>query len=147
MRRREPLTVETAPAAAQRWLARRDYSQQELRERLQREGLSAADAAALVAEFADTWWQSDERFAETLVRTRARQGKGPRLVAAEFFQHDLSAADFRRACDSAEVDWYAAAHEALRRSRHEDPVKLRQVLVRKGFSADQIRDVLRERQA
>lgn len=145
MPRREPLTAQTAPAAAHRWLARRDYSRRELRERLQREGLGAEDAEALVAELADGWWQSDERFAEMLVRTRARQGKGPRLVAAEFFQHDLSAADFRRACGAAAVDWHAAGHEALRRTRHDEPEKLRQVLVRKGFSADQIRDVLKER--
>lgn len=143
MARREPLTVETAPAAARRWLARRDYSRQELAARLQREGLSATDTQALVAELADGWWQSDERFAEMLVRTRARQGKGPRMVAAEFFQHDLSQADFRRACDVAEVDWHAAAMEALRRCSHSDPHKLRQVLVRKGFSADQIRDALK----
>ncbi len=142
MARSEPLTAKTAPAAARRWLARRDYSRQELAARLQREGLSTADSEALVAELADGWWQSDERFAVTLVRTRARQGKGPRMVSAEFFQHGLSEADFRQACDEAEVDWHAAALEALRRCSHSDPVKQRQVLVRKGFFSEQIRDAL-----
>ena len=112
MRRREPLSTDTAPAAARRWLARRDYSQAELRARLEREGLAATDADRLAAELADGWWQSDERFAVSLVRSRARQGKGPRLVRAEFSGHALDEADFRRACDEAEVDWQAAAAEA-----------------------------------
>ena len=144
MRRREPLSTDTAPAAARRWLARRDYSQAELRARLEREGLAATDADRLAAELADGWWQSDERFAVSLVRSRAREGKGPRLVRAEFSGHALDEADFRRACDEAEVDWQAAAAEALRRCRHSDPQRQRQFLQRKGFESDQIRDALAE---
>lgn len=143
---REALDAHTAPAAARRWLARRDYSRHELSSRLQREGLGAQEAEALVAELADGFWQCDVRFAETLVRTRARQGKGPRMVRAEFFQHQLDESDFRRACRAAEVDWHAAAFEALRRTRHTEEAKLRQVLSRKGFFSDQIRDVIKELQ-
>lgn len=140
--RKEPLTQESAPAAARRWLARRDYSQQELLARLLRNGLPQADAEALVAELADGWWQSDQRFALMLIRTRARQGKGPRMVAAELAQHGLSRAEFSQACDEAEVDWSEAAAEALRRTQHADPVKLKQLLSRKGFDSDQIRAAL-----
>lgn len=139
---KEALTVETAAAAARRWLARRDYSQQELLARLQREGLERQDAETLVAELADGWWQSDERFAVSLVRTRARQGKGPRMVAAELAQHGISEADFHQACAEAEIDWDEAVSEALRRTRHTDAAKLRQLLSRKGFDFDQIRAAL-----
>lgn len=141
--RRNPLTTETAPAAARRWLARRDYSEAELQARLEREGLEAAEARALVAELADGWWQSDSRFAQMLVRQRLRQGKGPRLIAAELSTHQLSDADIRLAFEEAEPDWEAAALEALRRCRSSEPQKRQQFLLRKGFSGEQIRQAMR----
>lgn len=142
MQRKHPLTADTAPAAARRWLARRDYSQHELCQRLQREGLTPLEAERLSAELADGWWQDDARFAATRVRARARQGKGPRVIAAELAGHGFSEADIRAAEAEADVDWREAAAEALRRSSHADPNRQRQVLLRKGFTAEQIRQAL-----
>lgn len=139
---RKELTPETAPAAIRRWLARRDYSRSELQRRLERQGLGAAQARQLVAEFAQTIWQCDERYAEMRLRSRARAGYGPRYIAAELQGHGIDGGQFEQACREAAVDWLAAGREALRRCRSDDPHKQRQHLQRKGFEAEQIRALL-----
>ena len=76
------------------------------------------------------------------IRTRARQGKGPRLVRAELAQHGIDGDPLRDALEEAEVDWMDAAREALRRTSKQEPMAQRQHLLRKGFNNDQVRELL-----
>ncbi len=65
------------------WLARRDYSVSEARQRLNRKGVTEARINEIMEKFVSEGTISDKRFAESLVRNRAARGKGPLLVAAE----------------------------------------------------------------
>lgn len=65
------------------WLARRDYSASEARQRLTRKGVTEARINEVMEKFVSEGTISDRRFAESLVRSRAARGKGPLLVTAE----------------------------------------------------------------
>ena len=69
-----------------RLLARRDYSQAELAQRLRQRGHEGAVIAAALAECQLQGWQDDLRFARQFVASRYRNGYGPLRISAELRQ-------------------------------------------------------------
>ncbi|MCY4041488.1 MAG: regulatory protein RecX [Gammaproteobacteria bacterium] len=65
------------------WLARREHSVREARQRLTRKGVSESRITEVMDKLIAEGAISDRRFAESLVRVRAARGKGPLLVGAE----------------------------------------------------------------
>lgn len=65
------------------WLARREYSVCEASRRLVRKGVTPACVEELMERFISKGLISDQRFADSLVRTRVSRGQGPLLVRAE----------------------------------------------------------------
>lgn len=70
-----------------RWLAfyylsRREYSRYELYHKLIAKGCDDKATTALLQEFADKGYQSDERFAYMVVRENLRKGRGKRHIQA-----------------------------------------------------------------
>ncbi len=51
-------------------LARREYSSLEIREKLQHRGISPEVITAILRKFQEKGWQSDERFAESLIYSK-----------------------------------------------------------------------------
>ena len=135
-----------ATARALRLLARREHSDRELRRKLAERGVSDADAGAALAALKARNWQSDERFAQSLVRRRLEAGYGPNVIAFELAQHGIGRAD--AAALLAEYDWSERAREALRRRARAgkaDPAERRKLaafLERRGFPATAIRAAL-----
>jgi len=141
------------PTATQRalgLLTRREHSRRELARKLAARGVEAGEAEAAVGRLADAGWQDDARFAETLVRSRAASGYGPRHVRAELGTHGLAGEAVSAAMATFEGDWAEVARDLVRRRFGEtsprDPAQRRkaaELLVRRGFDGDSIRAATR----
>ncbi len=123
-------------------LARREHSRQELRARLARDDYPDDEIDAALAALAASNYQSDQRFAEMLVRSRIRQGYGPQRLRAELRTHHLSDDLIADLLTDAEADWLEQARDQLRRrygdtapEDYRERARRMQFLVRRGFSA------------
>jgi regulatory protein len=129
-----------------RLLVRREHSDRELRRKLAERGFAAEDAAAALGSLKDRNWQSDARFAESLVRRRLEAGYGPRVIEAELASHGIGRGEV--AALLADENWEKRATAALaRRARGEaaDATVRRRLaawLERRGYPAGAIRVAL-----
>lgn len=89
-------------------LARRDYSVRELVTRLAPK-FDPDLVDQVLASFAERGLQSDQRFAENLVRGRINQGHGPIRIQAELKQKGISQPQIEQALEANPVDWYELA--------------------------------------
>lgn len=135
-----------ATSRAMRLLARREHSDRELRRKLVERGIAESDADAALSVLKARNWQSDARFAESLVRRRLDAGYGPRVIEAELAGHGIGRGEAvtlladqdwnKRACDLiARRARGATADAATRR-------KLAAWLERRGFPASAVRAAL-----
>lgn len=99
---------------------------------------------------AEAGWQSNERFAEQLVRSRAAQGHGPLRIRAELASHGLESDAIRAALDGFDEDWNRIAFDLVQRrfgtDLHRDRERQRKAgefLIRRGFGIDQMRRATR----
>lgn len=129
-------------------LARREHSQRELRARLERGGYDEAEAVDAIARLGDQSYQSDDRFAEMLLRARVAHGYGPARIRAELRSHGLATAAIDTLIAAAQVDWQALAFAQLRKkyghrpaTDHMERGKRAQFLARRGFAAATVRVV------
>jgi regulatory protein len=128
-------------------LARRDHSRRELHQKLGRGGYARDEASEALDRLVEQHYQDDDRFAESLIRSRAAQGYGPMRLRAELKSHGLPDARIRSLLDAAEIDWAASAVGQLRRrygtGAAADPAeraRRAQFLLRRGFPAATVRD-------
>jgi len=129
-------------------LARREYSQRELRARLEHAGCDEDESESALRTLQKQHYQDDDRFGEMIVRARVGQGYGPARIQAELRSHGLADAAIRALLDAAEVDWEALATAQLRKKYGSRPVadhaergKRAAFLLRRGFSAATVRIV------
>jgi regulatory protein len=146
MRRKDPgANPPGAYETALGLLSRREHSRRDLQRKLGRRGIDPAAAGEAIDRLAGAAYQSDRRFAESLVRQRANQGYGPRHVRAELGTHGIPAETVRELLEGP--DWEAVARELVERRLRDpaDPDARRRVagqLQRRGFGGDTIRRVL-----
>jgi regulatory protein len=93
------------------YLARREYGQDELVQKLMTAGFETDVAADAVQVLADEGLQSDERYAGAFVRSRINQGKGPVRIRQELKERGLGGAVVDNAFEDAGADWYELARE------------------------------------
>ncbi|KRE89666.1 recombinase RecX [Frateuria sp. Soil773] len=129
-------------------LARREHSRKELGTKLRQGGYGKDEAHAAIDRLGEQRYQDDDRFAETLLRTRIAQGYGPMRLRVELKSHGLADARIRDLLDAAEADWTASAAGQLRRrygaGTAADPAeraRRAQFLLRRGFPAATVRRV------
>jgi regulatory protein len=144
-RARRPRDVREAAIAL---LARRDYSRNELEQRLGLQGYRPEDIAALVREFTQNRALDDTRFAQNYVSYHAARGQGPLRIRGDLEALGVAAGLIEAALAQG-PDWRTLAREQCRRrfgveapaSRRE---QLRQArfLQSRGFSSDHIRSAL-----
>jgi len=139
---RRGATSDSAYDKALGLLARREHSARELKTKLARRGLDAAEASSALADLKAKDYQSDDRFGEMLVRTRIEGGYGPRWIVAELQTHGIGAERARALIDAAEPDWKAVIRSQLRRRYGARPAaspaersKRAAFLLRRGFDA------------
>ena len=145
-RRRRGTTELTPAQRALGLLVRREHSRKELTRKLRAKGVASDEAKAAVEQMTEAGWQSNERFAEQLVRSRASQGHGPVRIRAELSTHGLGDEAIRATLDAFEEDWTRLARGLVERrfgeSLHGDRTlqrKAGEFLIRRGFTLDQMR--------
>jgi regulatory protein len=141
-RRADPGAVR---AAAITHLARRDFAQLELHEKLTSRGFDADTVASVLAELAGERLLDDERYAHNYVSLHGRRGQGPVRIAADLRQLGLPGELIEAALASG-PDWHALARSTrIARFGAKPPAswaeKARQArfLQYRGFSSDHIR--------
>lgn len=95
-------------------LARREYGFDELVRWLETRGFDADTARSTVQALKAEGLQDDERFAEAMVASAARRGKGPRRIAADLAERDVPDGIIAAALAGADVDWFELAADVRR---------------------------------
>ena len=132
-----------------RMLAKREHSVVQLKRKLAARGHDETVAADVVADMTEAGWQSDERFAETLARSRAGQGYGPLRIRAELKEARVPEARIRAAFAALECDFTEVAQQLHARRFGKVPArgaefqKQYRFLAQRGFDSAQIRAVLK----
>lgn len=104
---------------------------------------------ALISELQADEYQSDERFARTLVRRRAADGYGPARIRAELKSHGIDGTKIEQAFQAAEIDWdevldrQVHRHSKLAQGSRPEQMKLASKLQQRGFAGDAIRSAMR----
>ena len=132
-------------------LVRREHSRKELARKLAERGIESEAASVAIERLTGDGWQSDARFAEMLVRTRAAHGQGPIRIRAELGTHGLDRDTIETAIEAFGGDWRQAAQDLARRRfgpdlASADPAQRRKVadfLYRRGFDGETVRLALR----
>jgi regulatory protein len=139
----------TVRTAAYALLAGRDFSRQELTERLLRRGYGAPVVDAAVQNLVAEGLLREERYVELFVTQRAGRGHGPVRIRMDLRERGVDAELIEQALDATEVDWVRTAREARRRKFGVSPpgdyherAKQARFLQYRGFSSDQIRAAL-----
>ena len=131
-----------------RLLARREYSARELATKLGTQ-FDPELVDQILASLAEQGLQSDQRFADGLVRGRINQGHGPIRIQAELKQKGIEPSLIQHVMESNAVDWFEQALSTYQRrfgTHHATDMKVRAKQMRflqyRGFSMDQIRFAL-----
>ncbi len=135
---------------ALRLLARREHSARELQTKLLARGCEPDAISATLAELARRGWQSDDRYAQAAVNSGARKGHGPLRIRQQLQRAGVDASLSAAQLATENVDWQQEAHQAaekyLRGKDSSDlkvKAKLQAFLMRRGFSSEQIRSVMK----
>lgn len=130
-------------------LASREHSRLQLFRKLTSRDFSPEDVNPILDQLAQEGLQSDARFAESFVRSKADRGQGPIRIAAELREHginDAMVADYLDATDSA---WYELARKVREKRFGADlpedyatRSKQARFLQYRGFNAEQVRVAL-----
>ncbi|PJX13711.1 recombinase RecX [Halomonas sp. 141] len=131
------------------WLARREYSRAELARKLEQKAFDADEISACLDGLAEQALQSDERFAESFIRSRIARGQGVIRIKGELRQRGVDAQTCAAALAVVEereaVDWFELARQTLER-RFSSPgktpkerAKRERFLAGRGFDFEQIR--------
>lgn len=103
----------------------------------------------MLDELVQGGWLSDARFAESYLHVRADKGYGPLYIRAQLRERGVAEALISELLGNCDIDWREQAAEA-RRKRFGSPlprgvqehVRQARFLQGRGFSAEQIRQVL-----
>jgi len=127
------------------FLARREHAYDELVTKLKKREHALDDIEIVLDGLLDDGLQSDRRYAEAIVESKANRGIGPVRIRKELAAVGVSEHEIEIALDDAGVDWQANA-EAARIKRFgaelppDFPAKARQMrfLQQRGFDFDQL---------
>lgn len=130
-------------------LSRREHGAEELIRKLAARGLDAAEARQAVSELAEAGWQSDQRYAQAVIRQRAAQGYGPRRVRFELAQTGVAESAVEAAMTAEAVDWLQVARDWARRrlsatADAREQARQWRRLAGRGFDEAVVRAVMRE---
>lgn len=123
-------------------LSRREHSQQELLAKKSSD-LSLEQAQTVLQALAERGWQSDERYCQSYVRSKASSGQGAIKIRYALRQNGVAAEFIEAALE--EVDWFEVAAEVyckkyphLTKDKAE-LAKRQRFMAQRGFSFEEIR--------
>ena len=139
----------TALQKAVEFLARREHSQHELRNKLSARGFAEHEIDAALQKLIEKDLQSDERFTEAWISARIQRGHGPYRITAELKQHGVDEHLIDRTIRAMDIDWFDHALSAYRKkygqspvSDYQDKAKRSRFLQQRGFTSEQIQHAL-----
>ena len=142
----EPDSDPRARNSAMRLLARREHSRAELRGKLIGRGFENDLVEELLQGLEDQDLLSDERFAMSLIASRAETGYGPNRISLELSNRGVSEELAGETLAKAEVDWEERLTDQVARKFGSDPAQTfpewarrARYLERRGFGQDAIR--------
>ena len=108
-----------------------------------------AETAQALARLQEQAFQSDDRFADLLVRSRVSQGQGPRRILAELRTHGIADTEAREALEREGTDWQVLARQIYRRrfpaavadGDRRESARRAAFLLRRGFDAATVRTI------
>jgi len=124
-----------ALAAATRALARRDYSERGLRDRLRRSGVEDRELDEALEELRRVGLLDDERFAGRRARALAERGKGDRAIRFDLRRQGLDAELAEAAVAELEPETDRAARIVSRRGTG---AKTARLLAGRGFDREAV---------
>lgn len=129
-------------------LARRDYSQRELLQTLQKKGHAADDIIPVLAGFVQTGLINETRFTENYIRWRAAKGYGPLRILQELQIRGITAEMIADQLQIADNAWFIAARQVWQKhfkgnmpKDFKNRAKQMRFLQYRGFTREQIADV------
>lgn len=130
-----------------RLLARREHARTELERKLEYRGFAAQQVETVLDELHAAGLQSDERFAQNVIRVRQAKGYGPVFVSRYLREKGVKAQIIESALDFSDTAWQKALLDtAVKKFGQAAPADLKQkarqvnFLLRRGFSSQQVRD-------
>lgn len=129
-------------------LARREYSEFELRHKMQEKNFTEEDIDQTIQHFQQRHWQSDKRFAESYINARSKRGYGLGRIKQELRQlkgiSDDTISEVLLEIEG-EIDWYALAKKVLTKKfpnyAEKQPPKAKQkiwnYMFTHGFNSDE----------
>jgi len=127
---------------AVRYLCRREYGIEELRQKLLYRGADSSIAEKVVGDLCDENLVSDQRFTEMYVRTRVSRYFGPLKIRGELRARGISDHVIAEQIPKEQEVWFDSASEWANR-RHtgelnfESRAKLHRSLMNRGFTHEQ----------
>lgn len=97
-------------------LSRREYSEFELRNKMQEKNFSEEEIDEALSRCQAKNWQSDRRFSENYLNSRAQKGYGVGRIRQELRQlKGVSSDIIDEVLMESEIDWYEMAENLLRK--------------------------------
>lgn len=133
-----------------RLLARREYSEGELRRKLRIKWPDSDEIDAVIGRLLDEGLLSDQRYSAAFIRSRVEKLQGPRKIRAELARRAVPGEVAEQCLEAAAVDWRDLASQWLARQSgisndYQMRAKYYRRLVSRGFTHDQAMDALNDR--
>lgn len=127
---------------AVRYLTRREYGVEELRQKILQRGADAAIADTVVNDLVDENLVSDERFTEMYVRMRIRRLFGPLKIKGELRSRGIAEQLVEHAMPAGQGTWFDAASQWAEKKFQGEldyaaRAKIYRSLVNRGFTHEQ----------
>lgn len=126
-------------------LANREHSAFELTRKLLTAGFDTEEITLTIEQLQQTNLQSDERFAEAYIRSRAERGYGSIRIKNELKERGVASDIITTSLQQADIDWFAlAANVRSKRFGEQNPdefksrAKQQRFLQYRGFTHEQI---------
>ena len=132
-------------------LAIRDYSEYELRCKMQAKAFSEQEIEQTIAKCQEKNWQNDFRFCEYFLLSRVHKGYGLQRIKQELQQKGIQNEVMQHALEQSDIDWYALAQQTLAKkfpdyatvSDFKTKQKMWRFLLSRGFSQEEISEAFK----
>tara|TARA_B100000941_G_scaffold191420_1_gene138021 strand:+ start:171 stop:620 length:450 start_codon:yes stop_codon:yes gene_type:complete len=122
-----------------RYLKIREHSKKELIDKLLKKNYNLEDILSRIEDYSKRNLQSDQRYAEDLIRVKFNAGKGPKFIESFLKSQQIPSELIKEGLSEySQSDWVELAIKSLRKKfknneRVEDAEKLKSFLSYRGF--------------
>ena len=127
------------------YLSRREHSADELADKLRAKQFLQHDIAVVIEHLQEKNYQSDQRYAECIIRNRVSKGYGWQYIKQALTQKGVCDSIISEEHKKQQIDWYHQAELAYNKrfgdseiKDQKDKAKRQRFMQSRGFSFDQI---------